>query len=47
METSREDPMAEDELPVRRVTDYIAGMTDRYALSLYEKVFLPKPWAVL
>jgi dGTPase len=30
-----------------RVTDFIAGMTDRYALNLYEKIFLPKPWAVL
>jgi len=24
--------------------DYIAGMTDRYALHLYEDTFLPKPW---
>lgn len=30
-----------------KVTDFIAGMTDRYALNLYEKIFLPKPWAVL
>ncbi|NVM21444.1 MAG: deoxyguanosinetriphosphate triphosphohydrolase [Desulfobacterales bacterium] len=28
------------------VCDFIAGMTDRYALHLYEKVFLPKPWMV-
>ncbi len=30
----------------RRVqaADYIAGMTDRYALHLYEDTFLPKPW---
>ncbi len=28
----------------RRVCDYIAGMTDRYALDLYENLFLPKPW---
>lgn len=27
--------------------DFIAGMTDRYALDLYNKLFLPKPWAVL
>ena len=26
------------------VADFIAGMTDRYALSLYEKLFMPKPW---
>jgi len=30
-----------------KVTDFIAGMTDRYALNLYEKIFLPKPWAIL
>ncbi len=28
----------------RFVCDYIAGMTDRYALDLYRKVFLPRPW---
>ncbi len=27
--------------------DFIAGMTDRYALDLYDKLFLPRPWAVL
>jgi dGTPase len=27
--------------------DFIAGMTDRYALMLYGKLFLPSPWAVL
>jgi len=30
----------------RSVCDYIAGMTDRYALSVYQKVFLPEPWSV-
>ncbi len=29
------------------VMDYISGMTDRFALSLYEKIFLPKPWGVV
>jgi dGTPase len=28
------------------VCDFIAGMTDRYAIHLYEKLFLPKPWMV-
>ena len=28
----------------RDVCDFIAGMTDRYALGLYEHIFLPKPW---
>jgi dGTPase len=26
--------------------DFIAGMTDRYAVSLYEQLFIPKPWTV-
>jgi dGTPase len=31
--------------PVERLAiDFIAGMTDRYALNLYAKLFLPKPW---
>jgi dGTPase len=24
--------------------DFVAGMTDRYAVSLYEELFIPKPW---
>jgi dGTPase len=24
--------------------DFIAGMTDRYAVSLFEQLFIPKPW---
>ena len=31
----------------RQVCDFIAGMTDRYALDLYAEIFLPKPWSVL
>lgn len=30
----------------RRVCDYIAGMTDRYAIGIYEYLFLPRPWGV-
>ena len=26
--------------------DFIAGMTDRYAVSLFEQLFIPKPWTV-
>ncbi len=29
------------------VADYISGMTDRFALNLYKKIFLPKPWEVI
>ena len=25
--------------------DFIAGMTDRYAVRLFEQLFIPKPWA--
>lgn len=28
----------------RRAADFIAGMTDRYALDLYEKLFFPRSW---
>jgi len=26
------------------VADFIAGMTDRYAINLYHELFLPRPW---
>ncbi len=28
----------------RVVADYIAGMTDRYAIRVYQKFFVPSPW---
>lgn len=31
----------------RCVCDFLAGMTDRYAFNLYEKLFLPLPWVIL
>ena len=34
---------APGDLPTR-VADYIAGMTDRYALRVYEQLFLPQGW---
>jgi dGTP triphosphohydrolase len=27
--------------------DFLAGMTDRYAVALYEHLFIPKPWVAL
>ena len=27
--------------------DFLAGMTDRYAVALYEHLFIPKPWVEL
>ena len=35
--------IAEDGLS-RSVCDYIACMTDRYALALYEELFVPRVW---
>jgi len=29
------------------ISDFIAGMTDRYAFKLYEKIFLPQPWLII
>ncbi len=33
-----------DSPPARIASDYVAGMTDRYALHVYAENFLPKPW---
>jgi dGTPase len=33
--------------PEVRAWDFVAGMTDRYAVSLFEKLFVPRPWAGL
>lgn len=30
----------------RAVCDYISGMSDRYCIALYEKLFLPKSWGI-
>ncbi len=30
----------------RRTADFIAGMTDRYALRLYERLFFPFSWSL-
>jgi dGTPase len=34
----RQEPVA------RAVVDYIAGMTDRYALAVFKRIFIPKTW---
>lgn len=33
--------------PKQAAVDYIAGMTDRYAIKTYEKLFIPKSWHVV
>lgn len=42
-ETKRDDFYDE---PATCVCDLIAGMTDRYAFNLFEKIFLPLPWNI-
>ncbi len=36
----------QDISPEDNLRDFIASMTDRYAFSLYEKLFLPHPWNI-
>jgi dGTPase len=33
--------------PDRLACDFVAGMTDRYAIKRYEEIFLPRPWGVI
>jgi dGTPase len=35
-----------DEESPRRVADFVASMTDRYAIELYEAIFVPHHWSV-
>jgi dGTPase len=39
-------PRAGEDLS-RAVTDFLSGMTDRFALVTWEKVFMPRPWAIV
>ena len=36
---------AESEGVERCVCDFIAGMTDRYAIETYKKLFIPRVWS--
>ena len=44
------DDLPVDERPadpagrVQAVVDYVAGMTDRFAIREYERIFVPKKW---
>lgn len=44
-EISANIPASDDH--ARRVVDYIAGMTDRFALDTYTRLFMPKPYLPL
>jgi len=39
--------ICESEGPERAAADYIAGMTDRFAVNTFEACFVPKSWRVL
>jgi dGTPase len=41
------DKISSEDYRHRIVCDFIAGMTDRFALMTYEKLFLPQQWTVL
>jgi len=38
-------PENDSELPIK-VCDYVAGMTDRFAIKMFEEYFVPKVWMV-
>jgi dGTPase len=42
----RDIPVEDEDGTRRKVCDFIAGMTDGFALMTYEKLFLPEQWAV-
>lgn len=46
-EISEDIPAEKKENKNRMVCDFIAGMTDSFALSTYEKIFLPQQWTVV
>jgi dGTPase len=39
--------IAEGDSPEIAIADFVAGMTDRYAMNLYQQLFLPQPWKAL
>ncbi len=46
-EVPQEEGAVEEKGPLeRRVCDYIAGMTDTYFITLYQKLFIPRPWSL-
>ncbi len=38
--------VAEEEGAARAVCDYIAGMTDQYAVSVYQELYIPRGWSI-
>ena len=44
-EMPQDTPARKRESNARRVCDFIAGMTDRFAIQTYERLFVPQRWA--
>lgn len=38
--------IAEKDGEIRAVTDYIAGMTDHYAITAFSDIYIPKAWSI-
>jgi dGTP triphosphohydrolase len=38
------DLVGEESEQAQSVADYIAGMTDRFAIKAFTEIFLPQPW---
>ena len=36
----------EGEPPERSITDWLSGMTDRFAIATWEELFVPRPWSL-
>ncbi len=45
-EVFKDNPALKADDPHRAVCDFIAGMTDRFALATYERLFMPRQWTV-
>jgi len=39
--------ISDKDAPEVAVADFLAGMTDRYAMNLYQNLFFPQPWRAL
>ena len=38
--------IAQKDGEIRAVTDYIAGMTDHYAITVFSDIYIPKAWSI-
>jgi dGTPase len=41
-----ERPPHHDDSPERQAADFVASMTDRYAIDIYERLFVPQYWPI-